>query len=103
MPEAPMETKSKSRRLAQRASLDSLWVQMDTERSSFRNHWRDLSDFVLPRHMRPQPAGAAVFVYALFVVSIAGARCVNCGMRALSGCVAASDTLAYSCRPFGAI
>jgi hypothetical protein len=35
-----------------RSRLESLRTQMETERSSFSAHWRDLGDFILPRRTR---------------------------------------------------
>jgi len=35
-----------------RSRLESLRVQMEAERSTFIAHWRDLSDFILPRRTR---------------------------------------------------
>lgn len=32
-----------------RQRLNNLWSQMKNERSSFDSHWRDISDFILPR------------------------------------------------------
>jgi hypothetical protein len=34
---------------SRRKRFNTLWSQMKTERSSFDSHWRDLSDFILPR------------------------------------------------------
>lgn len=32
--------------------VEQLWVQLETERSSWTPHWRDLADFILPRRVR---------------------------------------------------
>ena len=32
--------------------LNILYTQLDNERQSFISHWRDLSDFILPRRQR---------------------------------------------------
>ena len=37
-----------------RRQLDTMHTEMDSERSSFESHWRDLSENILPRRYRRQ-------------------------------------------------
>ena len=45
-------TTSGPAKLQKRQSLERLRSQLDNERSTFKNHWRDLNDFILPRRGR---------------------------------------------------
>lgn len=38
--------------LSKRQRYQTLWGQLETERSSFISHWRDLNDYILPRRGR---------------------------------------------------